>query len=126
MKATDLMIDDWVEYGEYITTVRNLSDVIVLSGCIGRLEEVRPVPLTPEILEKNGFYKKKNFMQLGNFDNPPLIIWHLVDDNILGHPKAQLEIHYGAKHTHMSFMCNYVHELQHALKLCQIIKEIVL
>ena len=54
MKPNELMIGDWVEYGQYITTVRNLSDKIVLSGCVGRLDEVRPVPLTEKILENNG------------------------------------------------------------------------
>lgn len=90
-------------------------------------EYLEPIPLTPEILEKNGFVNKKGrFMQKGNFDVPPLILWHLVDDEILKHPKSQLEIHYGGKSIHVSLVCIYVHELQHALKLCEIDKEIQL
>lgn len=89
--------------------------------------EIIPIPITPEILEKNGFVNKKGrFMQKGNFDDPPLIMWHLVDDKILGHPKSQLEIHYGEKSMHVSLVCIYVHELQHALRLCGIEKEIEL
>ncbi len=59
MKSKELMIGDWVEYDQYITTVRNLSDKIVLSGCVGRLDEVRPVPITPEILKANGITLKE-------------------------------------------------------------------
>ena len=91
------------------------------------MDEMFPIPLTPETLEKNEFVSKKGrVMQLGNFDNPPLILWHLVDDSILRHTKNQLEIHHGAENIHVSFMCHYVHELQHALKLCKIEKQIKL
>lgn len=90
-------------------------------------EEFAGIPLTPEILKKNGFVSKKGrFMQLGNFDNPPLILWHLVDNPILRYLKGQLEIHHGAENNHVSFMCHYVHEFQHALKLCRIEKTIEL
>lgn len=140
MKANELMINDWVFYigdGEpkqtQVIEITSLRQVQLFDGedlsswfLVGE-KYIEPIPLTTEILEKNGFVSKKGrFMQLGNFDNPPLILWHLVDEPILGHPKNQLEIHHGAENIHVSFMCHYVHELQHALKLCQIDKEIVL
>jgi hypothetical protein len=137
MKATDLMIDDWVEYGEYITTVRNLSNVIVLSGCIGRLEEVRPVPLTPKILEKNGFHIN------GIKEKVPTVINDWSDDTYVWSrqetpdEKMMVSVYMDdinnffveviCQYCHVNGIhIRYVHELQHTLKLCQIIKEIVL
>ena len=67
MKANELMIYDWVEYGQYITTVRQLNDKIILSGCVGRLDEVRPVSITPEILEANGIKHYKDCGRLSYY-----------------------------------------------------------
>lgn len=138
MKANELMIGDWVIVYEKAMPVKakvegvhgNLATVLGHARIVdngGNTPYVLPIHLNSDILEKNGFVSKKGrFMQLGNFDNPPLILWHLVDEPILGHPKNQLEIHHGAESIHVSFMCHYVHELQHALRLCKINKEIVL
>lgn len=138
METTDLMIGDWVkslkedhsgEYGQVID-ISHHDTVLLEYKCVNYytdVEHIEPISLTPEILEKNGFVSKKGrFMQLGNFDNPPLILWHLVDDPILRHPKNQLEIHHGAESIHVSFMCHYVHQLQHALRLCGIDKELII
>lgn len=150
MEAKSLMLGDYVHIkkyncGQLIDTVVRIASINPLEGSVepksfnvefknengmvlyigARRFDISPVPLTAEILEKNGFMSKKGrFMQLGNFDNPPLILWHLVDEPVLGHPKNQLEIHHGAENIHVSFMCHYVHQLQHALRLCGIEKEI--
>jgi hypothetical protein len=147
MKANDLMIGDWLcatddDGNKHLCRVASIEydrtndrdDYTIDFNGTGYspewpdvLFDCEPIPLTPEILEKNGFKNKKGrFMQIGNFDNPPLVMWHLVDDIILGHPKFQLEIHYGGKSMHVSFVCRYAHELQHALRLCGIDKEIKL
>ena len=79
------------------------------------LDFIEGVPITPEILEANGFARSKAFVE-----------WKYEDDDIymLWKPfpwiKIQLE-----DHTVM-FPCEFVHELQHALRLCGIEKEIVL
>ena len=132
MKANELMIGDWI-YNKNIDKPMQVYPMMFSQMFRQRPDattedyNIFPIPLTPEILKKNGFVNKKGrFMQSGNFDNPPLIMWHLVDDKILGHPKSQLEIHHGYKSIHVSFVCDYVHELQHALRLCGIEKEIVL
>ena len=129
MKAHELMIKDWVEYGGYITTVRQLNfDEIILSGCVGRLAEVYPVPLTPEILEKNGFHEC-----VGNdcewryermyFDTGI----HVVVSKNETCEEAGIRISiglgetkWGARHALNLYNKQYVHELQHALKLCGI------
>lgn len=137
MKANELMIGDWVQCRDEFNEVTGPYEIDLISNdeiafkgeMFARVfnNSIEPIPLTPEILEKNGFVNKKGrFMQKGNFDVPPLIMWHLVDDKILGHPKSQLEIHHGEKSMHVSLVCIYVHELQHALRLCGIEKEIEL
>ena len=119
--------------GQALKVTEMLSNGINPDWCGGEINDyvpedaIEPIPITPEILEKNRFVNKKGrFMQKGNFDDPPLIMWHLVDDKILKHPKSQLEIHHGYKSIHVSFVCDYVHELQHALRLCGIEKQIIL
>lgn len=111
MKPNELMIDDWVEYGQYITTVRSLSDKIVLSGCIGRLDEVRPVPITTEILTANGFEKKetRSSCHYANYINhSPVYAEQTIGD------QWEIDIYQNGK---INMFVRYVHELQHILRL---------
>lgn len=136
MEATELMIGDWVMYrgepiivyeiDEYYNRINTEPDGYDSIKCI-ELSELQPIPLTAEILEKNGFKIKEKWAQIGNFGNSPLIMWHFADDHILRHYKAELEVHQndtGKVHVHIP--CEYVHQLQHALRLCGIDKEIKL
>ena len=120
MKPNEVMIVDCVEYGQYITTVRNLSDKIVLSGCVGRLDEVRPINITNAILEANGI----TLLEVG--DNGPAtpkkhlnryekwFIHTTWKDTFLWYDRM-------ADHWHLQDMSgarfHHVHELQHALRL---------
>lgn len=134
MKATDLMIGDWVQFSYrhpetdervvrvfQITQIEaQLGDYYVWSEKNGRVchpEWLQPIPLTPEILEKNGFqdisYKRKKLETEHDFfalqkgeDGENLWWWELFFSPILP--------------------INTVHELQHALRLCGIEKEIEL
>lgn len=120
MKANELMIGDWVEYGQYITTVRQLSDKIILSGCVGRLDEVRPVPITSGILKDNGIVlvgvgdygvaiPKLNYYRFEKW-----LIHTTQGDTFLWcdrHAEYWYLDNIGAVHIH------HVHELQHALRM---------
>ena len=88
----------------------------------------QPIPLTPDILEKNGFEKldfshyhiKDRTLVLdadGKWDGP--LSWHWVVTEIDTNAKGQPVVldYYVAT-------INYVHELQHAMRLCGIDKEI--
>ena len=89
-------------------------------------EYLDPIPLTPEILEKNGFsldeygewyecevsVKERNYWVNVAFRNDSVSVYDL---DILTGGRSSICIHK-----------NYVHELQHALRLCQIEKEIEL
>lgn len=142
MKANELMLGDWV-YGLYPDGSRykppfrisavdtypsNKNPRIVTEGGYGFQEEhLAPIPITGEILEKNGFKV------------PGYLVWDLECD-----AEVQLvpETH-DLRNPHMGYrlvvgqkvfgikdtvICHlkYVHQLQHALKLCGINKEIII
>ena len=126
MKAEDLMIGDWItirplnvktkvaaikelENGVYVAT-RNVPEYLLFNK-----ENFEPIPLTPEILEKNGFNCKFSIYAIGvtNMNEP--LYWS----------QRKLLIDIGVRARYIC-KCIFVHELQHALKLCGIEKEIVL
>lgn len=135
LKVTDLMVGDWVmSFGapHKVVGVRtdmfephirtDISDTWYEEGIENLLE---PIPLTPEILEKNGFVKGDT-MDLGDeiycvelfnihYDNEERRFWVC----------NFFESEYGTWEMMDIFRIDYVHELQHALRLCKVDKEIV-
>lgn len=121
MKAEELMIGDWVNVGNdefaFPDQIYSLGYDEVDSGhgdMVGtyRYDELFPIPITPEILEKNGFVKQ-GFPGWEIYTEDFLILWRIRCFNAAN----------GSFHrSHIS----YVHELQHALRLCGIKKEIML
>lgn len=131
MKANELMIDDWVYRHDCYDQVKEISNngIIGLDSLRGRIMfgELKPIPLTAQILEKNGFTIKEKWAQIGNFGDNPLIMWHFVDDPILRNYNTELEIHQNdTGKVHVRIPCEFVHELQHALRLAGIEKTIEL
>lgn len=132
MKATELQIFDWVfnkHHKKYIqiTPYDFFNHAHLPSGekyFVGELKVIsgrdfEPIPLTAEILERNGFVIKKKWAQKGNFGDNPLIMWHYDDDIITRDFKHELEIHQNdTGKVHIRVQCDYVHELQNALRLC--------
>lgn len=144
MKATDLMIGDWVynhrNWECPILSIRRDYDseqyyAMVIARHYGeeefKVEDLSPIPLTAEILEKSGFEFDTadtgilDYYCIGNkgdeictvvkkhsinaFEDGTVVQWSLYADRASVVEKI-----------------TYVHELQHALRLCQIDKEIVL
>lgn len=134
MKANELMIGDWVECTYWtpskqlkVAEIRRIMDDEIKIGVysddlvlIFRQSEVKPIPITPDILEKNGwikdgyFYRAKDgsYIQLGQ---------------LFEHATFSCE-KYGINREVFTSpsMLKYVHQLQHALRLCGISKEIEL
>ena len=133
MKANELMIGDWVmQFGEprrivgirtdafypYIKT--NMGDTWYEEGMKDLAE---PIPLTPEILEENGFISNKfnindvfgTRFDLGNH-------YYLIFYN--SNKGGSLTKYYTSQSGFYITTIEYVHELQHALRLCGIEKEI--
>lgn len=127
MKATELMIGDWVKIKGHLgyDKVREIARdngmqwyiSFACSASLFRAYGFEPVPLTTEILKKNGFCFVKSSdrdtvwngwwiykgLELGTCcldreGNWPCCI-NIVDSNI---------------------ECKYVHQLQHALRLCEL------
>lgn len=126
MKANELMIGDWVAFRkDFPDRVNGISayaySVHLEKDAWQLVDQINPIPLTPEILEKNGWVKWQMYYRL-RLDQAYLEYY--------AH-EGRLEkvwIGKGEKYD-VIFRANtiiYVHQLQHALKLCEIGKEIVL
>lgn len=142
MKAEELMIGDkiiakriecvgdggqyqeWNEFGEII---RILEDTVYIMFDKQKddweeidVKDIEPILLTPEILEKNGFEvdeKDKNMLKWR---------WSVIDDCI-SYDKSTgiVRIFYPSGLVFVKIL-EFVHELQHALRLCGITKNIIL
>ena len=126
MKATELMIGDWVfvphngsatHYGRVcgIYDSGAVSNTLEKDSGLTKASALSPIPLTREILEKNGFrYYHRNFAQLSEESEFALRHDKCADENGV------------SLWTYGCIKICFVHELQHALKLCGIEKDIVL
>jgi hypothetical protein len=126
MKVTDLMLNDLVLYRGEVVRVISLAtngDVWVMPnghffGVLASIDELSPITLTPEILEKNGFkecvWNGVDSWQIGNHDTFFCIS---------GRNGGIMRFGYMGYESKISLW--YFHELQHALKICGIKKEIV-
>ena len=137
MSIKDLMFGDWVDaegYGRVKGIIIDEEDycpqVLIRDDVWYPLNLIEPIPLTPEILEKNGF------KECGKDDTDGAILYELGDDflgvslwvNIepcllgIWRTWAGESLYSVIKELPISF----VHQLQHALRLCGIDKEIIL
>lgn len=120
IKISDLSIGDWVEIDGAATKVWYLSEDSEINDTT--YDWVKPIPITPEILEKNGFEEGKRYdgLDVRVFSNgnisvsiPQYAKWNRVrvyDDEGL--------------YELSSAIIYYVHQLQHALRLAGVEKEI--
>ncbi|WP_303840705.1 hypothetical protein [Selenomonas ruminantium] len=130
MKANELMIGDWVN----VTAAENIvrPDVFSLLPKKGKIVgidgdciyvdfvehpfmfgDIEPIPLTPEILKKNGFKDCQYYAELLYGE------WQILCDC------AHLAMRNSAGWS-VDIPCGFIHDLQHALRLCGIEKEVVL
>ena len=131
MKHNELTLGDWVRIGNgEPTKVTELAhDYVRVAGMFSdqAYGHVEPIEITPEILEKNGFTKE-----------PFVSFEHYYCNYNESHIRAfkfygEDDVYVDAIEPHMPsapfISCarfKYVHELQHALRLCKIDKEIKL
>ena len=128
MEVKELMIDDLVDYNGvscYVSSIENLGGLVgVETEVICEIvadTELQPIPLTTEILEKNGWVNKeeKGWMQKGNFGDSPLMLWYIKDTGKFNpHFANELEMSDLSKAGgfRLKVQCKYVHQLQHALR----------
>lgn len=133
MKVTDLMIGDWVQHNGKPKTIDviwpcsvSLDDNTKTWGSIYAdrfsVEEILPIELTTEILEKNGWVKFQMYYRL-RIDDTQYLEWYPHEGRL-----QRLYIHKDNSREVVFTVSglSYTHELQHALKLCGIDKEIKL
>ena len=118
------MVGDWV----YNTHNRQYEQVGEIGSGLIMLayndlydyDEIEPIPLTPEILEKIGFETQPNIGYIIDDWDGTQIIYDSWNHNlrIIKNYKICLDVE--------TFDDIAVHELQHALKLCEIEREIKL
>lgn len=147
MKVEELMIGDWVHLIStihnvsfpdngviqdegYTTTRTPIKITTVSENCVSYYsnklelyitlssEDIEPIPLTPEILKKNGFegIKEGRFPSLRNHYNDIIFQLERIKE------EGNCKILYIFKNIPIF----YIHELQHALKLCKINKKIII
>lgn len=123
MRIDELQIDDWVfdinndiECQVGIKDFRNGGEYI--------LDYYKSIPLTAEILEKNGF--EDVGQDIYQCEVKPYYIWWESDRYRLGIDKDESDYEKECFGEVMRLPIIYVHELQHALRLLQIEKEIEL
>lgn len=130
LSCRDLMVGDWVriKITQHNTTVTNIdaNSVYTEAAFPIRYDKIEPILLTPEILEKNGFRKsvsppgihakcyeiedkdKKYCLTIANYNRYKRLLLNVDSEDS----------------ECFNIKCDYVHELQHALKMCEIEKEI--
>ena len=131
MEAKDLMIDDYVQfYDGTICRIENIykADAVEVTNKNGTFnamcDRIYPVPLTLEILEQNGFYYwGYDNLYLNTDENITVHVYTRKD--ILDNDNMNLFIDDGLNQVLLEEL-KYVHTLQHAMKFCNIKKEIVL
>ena len=122
MKATELMVGDWV-YCEGQPTPENVTIQTIAEDGVwfngpnyegaASYDRIFPIPITPEILEKNGFEE---------FDG-----WRILDMDDVEIRWIGTILEISGSHGNMELPnVQCVHELQHVLRLCGIEKEVVL
>ena len=138
MKAEELMVGDWVMWKNRQVQIARVSGIVYSFGHIDvglahcnddnllethDIKSISPIPLTPEILEKNGF-KNSSVITVGT----PKMRWESEDTRteitIWMDDTLPMEI---VKNVYYEDEVSYtlpfpatVHELQHALRLCGI------
>lgn len=149
MNANELMLWDWVyvphrgkasHYGKVTALLSSGAVETEINGSLALSSSVEPIPLAPEILEKNGFVK--------NDENDLSITCHLLIPTGYEAHSYTIQITFykepicgvgvlfkvwgwippyngGINDIHLCSV-KYVHEVQHALRLCGIEKKIIL
>ena len=147
MKANEIMMGDWLrlQYTDRLTKelvikdfqayqIRSLGPALFVwsfdAGCMDEVSNIVPIPITPEFLERNGFQhfhpenRKAEYWQTyipGGGDINVKITYGHFRFRITG--KALWE---GAYCPTYNGHLLYVHELQHAIRQCNLEKEIIL
>lgn len=140
MKANELMIGDWVKWkddGEFYQ-ISEIDEVVEGEAHVCfmgynymvHLDEIEPIWITPGVLEKNGWEcvgEEEGPCQIMQVYDSPDAFWWTKRNGECGCERSVDKN--GEEWIERTFFClqvGYVHELQHALRLADIGKKIIL
>ena len=123
LNAKDLMVGDWVSLSKGNWSENRQVELIDIEMIAESVYFAAPITLTPEILEKNGFriifegeLHTTYFQDIEGF--------HVeIKIDCINYIKLSMLNGFGYN---ITIECKFVHQLQHALRLCGIDKEIIL
>lgn len=139
MKKEELMIGDLVSVLGMPFRIAELGTV--RAGCLDEKGEIsyncyaiiEPIPFTKEIVEKNGFTRHLAYdyedevyrLFVGEEDDGDYYLKSYSIEICTKNSRGRIHRHiYPIPYTEFSGTIKYIHELQHALRLCGIEKEI--
>lgn len=131
MKLTDLAILDWVLINNTPHKIQAIDsiDAEILADdelyyvgedrCHSE-DKIEGISITPEILEKNGFEMFKydgwvHYYRIFGNSAIPFVLHSMIGGEMLS---QEVDIFSTSTDTNCGIEINYVHELQHALRLC--------
>ena len=138
--VNELMIGDYVKFLGKVRKIKSIvgKDTGIEISFEGKnpvavsLDEIEPIPLTPEILAKNGWkheFDKTEYMvkyELAQKGKDCWMMWAIKEHNFDIQKQDEKLNMYNLKVQRVCIPCDYVHQLQHALRLCGIEKEIII
>lgn len=125
LKISDLSVGDWVRCAQWNGRIQRIAMhdgetvEVIIEADLGRLymykrvDEIYPIPITPEILETNGWLRNEEDEYMEYYGDPTSGIAH-----------TKGTYHYRLEVSEVSAVCYFVHQLQHALRLAGIDKDI--
>jgi hypothetical protein len=138
LSVKSLQIGDYVNYRGQIIKVTSLYDKGG-SNEVGwgikedtwvNADNIEPIPLTSEILEKNGFIEVKHYYPYPTYeyvvDSQKFLIRVAFPKDSKATERTKPIVEVDAEWCWHSGDCEFFHELQHVLRDCKIKKEIVL
>lgn len=139
MNENELMTGNWVKIKDLKYPIKRLvcideylGKVDFLDGkelIVTSINNVLPIPLTKEILEKNGFKVRGKYYHWEQENNYCFVRLNIapkieIDGEIFDEQPILLQIDTAI--ISLNIIVEYVHELQNALRLCGVKKEITL
>ena len=133
MKANELMIGDWVLDGNVYVQVTSITcdgNVETTHNEHSNIELIEPIPLTKEILEKNGFVANKHvypypYYEYINEEDKVKVGFAFPQGNRTSYKEPWVYI--DSENVFIEHLpCVFVHQLQQILRFCGIEKEIIL
>lgn len=131
LKISDLSVGDWVRTKDGNVTVDIISplEVVVMNDygnlCACKIEDIEPIPITAEILGKNEWYTDGMYAFLP-IDEHLHLEYYYHEHRLRKYYCGKDEWQNHAKVNDITFTahCYSVHQLQHALRLAGVEKEI--